>query len=85
MSEDIKKIRNKIDSLDKEILELLNQRAKQAIKISKEKKKINNSDNFYSPEREAQVISAIKEINSGPLTDDSILKIYREIMSSCLI
>ncbi len=84
MSEDIKKIRNKIDSLDKEILELLNERANQAIKISKEKKKIDNSDNFYSPEREAQVINTIKKINSGPLTDDSIIKIYREIMSSCL-
>ena len=84
MSEDIKKIRKKIDSLDDEILQLLNKRAQQAVNISKEKQKSKDIDNFYNPEREAQVISRIKELNQGPLSDEGILKIYRELMSACL-
>lgn len=84
MSEDIKKIRKKIDSLDEEILVLLNKRAQEAINISKEKQKFENSDNFYNPEREAKVIRRIQELNDGPLTNKNILKLYREIMSVCL-
>lgn len=84
MSEDIKKIRQKIDSLDDEILELLNQRAHQAVIIAKEKQKSKETDNFYNPEREAQVIRRIKELNKGPLSSESVLKLYREIMSACL-
>ena len=61
MTKDIKKIRDKIDSLDNEILELLNERAQQAVEISKEKEKSKSNDNFYNPEREAQVIRRIKE------------------------
>ena len=84
MSEDIKKIRKKIDSLDEEILVLLNKRAQEAINISKEKQKFENADNFYNPEREAKVIRRIQELNDGPLTNKNILKLYREIMSVCL-
>ena len=84
MSEDIKKIRKKIDSLDEEILVLLNKRAQEAINISKEKQKSENADNFYNPEREAKVIRRIQELNDGPLTNKNILKLYREIMSVCL-
>ena len=84
MSEDIKKIRKKIDSLDDEILQLLNKRAQQAVNISKEKQKTKEIDNFYNPEREAQVIRRIKELNAGPLSDESLSRLYREIMSACL-
>ena len=84
MTEDIKKIRDNIDSLDNELLELLNKRAQQAVNISKEKQKSKDSDNFYNPEREAQVIRRIKELNKGPLSEDNICRLYREIMSACL-
>ena len=59
MSEDIKKIRQKIDSLDNDILDLFNQRAHQAVLIAKEKNKSKELDNFYNPEREAQVIRPV--------------------------
>jgi|TARA_B100001059_G_scaffold236542_1_gene287649 chorismate mutase/prephenate dehydratase len=84
MSEDIKKIRKKIDSLDEEIISLLNQRAQEAVNISKEKEKNEPIDNFYNPEREAKVLRRIKELNKGPLSNENIVKLYREIMSSCL-
>ena len=51
MTKDIKKIRDKIDSLDNEILELLNERAQQAVEISKEKEKSKGNDNFYNPRK----------------------------------
>jgi len=84
MSEEIKKIRKNIDSIDNEILELLNKRASQAINISKEKQKSDKSDNFYNAEREAQVLRRIKENNDGPLSDQVISRLYQEIMSACL-
>ena len=84
MSEDIKKIRQKIDSLDSDILDLFNQRAHQAVLIAKEKNKSKELDNFYNPEREAQVIRRIQELNKGPLSNESVLKLFREVMSACL-
>ena len=42
MSKDIKNIRDKIDSIDSEILKLLNERAQEAVNISKEKQKSKN-------------------------------------------
>ena len=84
MSDDIKKIRENIDLIDKDILELLNKRALQAVNISKEKQKTDESDNFYNAEREAQVLRRIKDINEGPLSDQVLSCIYQEIMSACL-
>lgn len=84
MSDDIKKIRENIDLIDNDILELLNKRALQAVNISKEKQKTDKSDNFYNAEREAQVLRRIKEINKGPLSDQVLSCIYQEIMSACL-
>ena len=84
MSDDIKKIRENIDLIDKDILELLNKRALQAVNISKEKQKTDDSDNFYNAEREAQVLRRIKDINEGPLSDQVLSCIYQEIMSACL-
>ena len=62
MSADIKKIRQKIDSLDDEILQLLNERAEQAISIAKENKINRNLDKVIQPEREAQVIRRIQDL-----------------------
>ena len=84
MSDDIKKIRENIDLIDNDILELLNKRALQAVNISKEKQKTDESDNFYNAEREAQVLRRIKDINEGPLSDQVLSCIYQEIMSACL-
>lgn len=39
---------------------------------------------FYRPEREAQVLERVKQANKGPLADDTVAYIFREIMSACL-
>ena len=78
-------IRNQIDSIDKKLLELFNQRARFAEQVAKIKK---DSDGekavFYRPEREAQVLRKVMEQNQGPLPDEAVALIFRELMSSCL-
>jgi chorismate mutase / prephenate dehydratase len=75
-------LRNKIDKIDKEILELLSQRA--AITLSIGKIKTENSKTIFSPVREADVYRNVLTHNKGPLSKESIKAIYSEIMSGSL-
>ncbi len=72
-----KEIRKKIDAIDSRILELLNERAGLALQTSKFKK------HFYDPVRERQIFERLWEMNKGPLEDDHIANIYREVLSAC--
>jgi len=80
-SNNFDKLRNKIDSLDQEILDLINERGGIALEIRK--LKMENSVGVYDPVREKLIENKLKKINSGPLSDDSVLKIFREIISAC--
>lgn len=81
MSNDpLKQHRDAIDQLDKTILDMLNQRAQHARRIGE----IKGSTAVYRPEREAQVLHRIQKINHGPLSDESVARLFREIMSECL-
>jgi chorismate mutase/prephenate dehydratase len=80
-SEDLENLRRKIDEVDRKIVELLNERGKIAIEISKLKKE--NSFNVYDPAREREIERNIKKINPGPLSMDSVVSIFREIISAC--
>jgi len=73
-------LRAKIDELDARILELLNERARTAMEIGKLKQSSNAA--YYVPEREKAVYAKLREANTGPLTDDAVRAIYREIISS---
>lgn len=80
-------LRNKIDSLDKEIHKLINERARCAQDVAEVKQKYASPDEsvvFYRPEREAQVLRKVMERNEGPLPDESMARLFREIMSQCL-
>ncbi len=77
----LKKLRGRIDRLDKGILELLNQRVREVLKISKLKKQKKLAS--YSPEREASMLSHLKKINKGPFTSKDIDNVFREILSIC--
>ncbi len=72
-------IRDKIDSLDKRILSLLNERADLAVNAGKAKEESIK----YKPAREATIFSKLKESNKGPLSNDQIISIYNEIISAC--
>jgi len=79
MAEDLQQLRAAIDALDVEILKLINQRAAHAQTIGRLK-----NGTVYRPEREAQVLRRIKELNPGPLADETAARLFREIMSACL-
>jgi len=77
-------IRKRIDEIDKSIQTLVSERASCAAQVAKVKQQQGETGHFYRPEREAQVLRAVMERNTGPLTDDSIAGIFREIMAACL-
>ena len=77
-------IRQRIDEIDQSLQELISERASCAAKVAKVKQQQGETGHFYRPEREAQVLRAVMERNTGPLTDESIASIFREIMSACL-
>lgn len=82
-------LRVDIDSLDCEIHSLLNKRAKVAqlvaeVKLHDIPVEQHDEVKFYRPEREAQVLRAVKVRNEGPLPDNTVAHIFREIMSACL-
>lgn len=79
MSDELLKLRNDIDRLDREILERLAERARNAQRIGEVKK-----GNLYRPDREAQVLRRIADENPGPLPAHAVQRVFREIMSACL-
>ena len=78
---DLLGLRQQIDALDRDLLDLLNRRAALAQSVGALKK--NEGSVVFRPEREAQVIKGLKEHNPGPLKGDSVAPIWREIMSAC--
>ncbi len=73
-------LRAQIDALDRELLALLNRRAGLALQIGEIKKREGSA--VFRPEREAQVIDGLKAENRGPLPNESVAPIWREIMSA---
>jgi len=78
-SGNLSQLRTSIDALDVEILEKINQRAAFARKVGSLK-----VGQAYRPEREANVLLRIKALNTGPLPDEVVARLFREIMSACL-
>lgn len=85
--EALSELRGKIDQLDKDLVQLLNQRANLAKSVAKVKEAHlapGEKVEFYRPEREAQVLRRVMEMNPGPLADETVARIFREVMSACL-
>lgn len=88
----LNQLRQSIDAVDCEIHTLINDRAKLAQQVATVKKdhvasdSASNKNNpiFYRPEREAQVLKAVMERNTGPISDEKMARLFREIMSVCL-
>ncbi|MDR2786872.1 MAG: prephenate dehydratase [Candidatus Accumulibacter sp.] len=77
-------VRDEIDAIDGQLLELLNRRARCAQRVGEIKARHGQWEIVYRPEREAQVLRRIKEKNAGPLSDGSVSCLFREVMSACL-
>ena len=81
VDDQLAELRLHIDQADRQLLALLNQRARLAQAVG-EVKKIDNSP-VFRPDRELQVIEKLKQANEGPVRLESIAPIWREIMSAC--
>lgn len=83
-SADLTEIRRAIDDLDQQIQALISERAHIAKKVGATKERGRPTADYYRPEREAQVLRGVIERNKGPLADEEIVRLFREIMSACL-
>ncbi len=81
-SEALAGLRVQIDSIDQQLLTLLNQRAHVAEQVGEIKRA--EGSPFFRPDRVAQVIEKIQNANQGPLLNQHVASIWREIMSACL-
>ena len=81
MDDKLKPLREQIDAIDTQILELLNRRAQVAQDVGHVKAATNAP--VFRPEREAQVLRNVADKNPGPLHGGDVQTIFREIMSAC--
>jgi chorismate mutase / prephenate dehydratase len=77
-------IRENIDAIDARIHSLLNERARFAQLVGISKSASGKAVDYYRPEREAEVLRMALKRNQGPLRDEEIARLFREIMSACL-
>jgi len=83
-SADLSNIRDSIDAIDARIHSLLNERARFAQLVGISKSATGRAVDFYRPERESEVLRLALKRNHGPLRDEEVVRLFREIMSACL-
>lgn len=81
---DLATLRERIDGIDRHIQQLIGERAQFANQVGKAKGKLAAAVDYYRPEREAQVLRRVVDRNDGPLNDEVLVRLFREIMSACL-
>src|SRR3990170_6504511 len=79
----LRRLRADIDAMDEKVRDLIASRARLAQEIAAIKQ-ATGGNNFYRPEREAEVLRRVVERNPGPLSNEDIARLFREIMSACL-
>ena len=75
-------IRREIDALDAELLELLNRRGRRALEVAAVKD-CKAEPRYYRPERETALLRRLVAANGGPLSDEEVMRLFREIVSTC--
>jgi chorismate mutase/prephenate dehydratase len=81
---DLQEIRERINAIDERLQGLINERAKIAQQVGIAKGKLASAVDYYRPEREAEVLRKVMDRNDGPMRDEEMLRLFREIMSACL-
>ncbi|MCE9590578.1 MAG: prephenate dehydratase [Planctomycetes bacterium] len=72
-------LRARIDQIDQQLVELLNERARVVVDIGKVKR--DGQSPIYAPDREQQVLQKVRDRNKGPLPDSCLIAMWRELMS----
>ena len=75
-------IRREIDALDADLLELLNRRARAVLQVAEVKGR-RDEPRYYRPERESSLLRRLVARNEGPLPDADVVRLFREIVSTC--
>ena len=75
----LEELRKRIDELDHQLVQLLNERARVVVEIGKLKSKADKP--IYAPDREKEILAKIAQVNKGPLPDKCLVAIWRELMS----
>ena len=76
--------RQEIDSIDRQLIQLISSRAELAQKVATVKVNGQGEANFYRPDREANILKRVLEHNKGPLSGEEMARLIREVMSACL-
>jgi chorismate mutase len=76
--ENIDDLRERINSIDDELLRLFNERAKLALEIGRMKKE--QGLPIHIPSREEQIITRVQQENPGPLPPTSIARLYQQLI-----
>ncbi|MCF6264937.1 MAG: prephenate dehydratase [Desulfuromusa sp.] len=79
---DLNDLRQQIDLIDNQILDLLNQRARVVVSVGKSKE--GNEKTFYVPSREKAIYERLTRQNPGPFPNEAVCKVFREIISASL-
>ena len=77
-------LRDEIDKIDDMLLDLLNKRAAVTQEVGQLKRSSGGDVEYYRPDREAKIMRRLKEANKGPLSDESLIQLMREVISVCL-
>lgn len=80
----LKAARDRIDALDEQVQRLISERAAIAVEVAQIKQDEGSTGDFYRPARESEVLRRIIARNEGPLADETMARLVREIMSACL-
>ncbi len=76
-------LRQRIDAIDDQVLELVSERARLAEAVARTKAQRGEGLQVYRPEREAEVLRRLTARNPGPLTREQVTVLFREVMSAC--
>lgn len=79
--EKLKSLRGDIDQIDAELLALISRRAQLARRVAEIKD--GDGADVYRPDREAEVLHRLRAENSGPLSGETVTRLFQEIMSAC--
>ncbi len=79
--ERIHSLRQRIETLDGQILRLLNERAQIVMEVGKEKSE--GGTDAYDPRREKEIVETLISQNNGPFPKQAVVPVFREIISAC--
>jgi chorismate mutase/prephenate dehydratase len=79
----LEELRKRIDEIDRELLRLLNERMKVSIEVVKAKRPMGKA--VFDPPREVALLEKLSALNPGPLSNEGLVSIYKEILAESRI